>query len=324
MKKQTLLLIASAFMMQTHMQAQLPEEGMSSPMHTKYLDKIVWANKRISKTAAVESDFKTAFTQDDNIYGRIYLSKAIANYPMYKFKASAKGSETKVNDTPVTNKDLRGSMKLTYVFYVDGSTTPWYKYSAEVDALNPATGTCQILFKKDKGDEAGPTPDALTSAINDLAVGSHKVKIDVWGGSYWVIGDFEHTLTPLVSGEFTLNITKKASYGKTFDGVVAARKEPALEPKMLQLANAEAPKDASWDCKKFTKIKVIDADWEYEKNSMTGVIIKRTINAALFGVLPSGTCSYTEVNYEQTFISAGKYTEPKIVANSSAYKVDCN
>jgi hypothetical protein len=324
MKKQTLLLIASAFTMQAQLHAQLPEEGMSSPMHTKYVDKIVWANKRISKTSAVESDFKTTFTQDDNIYGRIYLSKAIANYPMYKFKAATKGDDKQVNDKPVMNKDLRGSMKLTYVFYVDGATTEWYRYSAEVDALNPATGTCQILFKKDKADEAGPSPESLTSAFNDLAMGSHKVKVDVWGGSFGVFGDFERTLTPLVSGEFTLNITKKASYGKTFDAVVAARKEPTLEPKMLQLANAEAPKDASWTCKKFTKIKVIDADWEYEKNSMTGVTIKRSINAALYGVLPNGTCSYTEVNYEQTFISAGKYTEPKIVGNSSPYKVDCN
>ncbi|MES2131141.1 MAG: hypothetical protein V4506_02260 [Bacteroidota bacterium] len=324
MKKQIILILALFIGFQTQIFAQLPEEGMSSPMHTKYVDKIVWANKRISKTAASEADFKTTFTQDDNIYGRIYLSKAIANYPMYRFKATTKGTDTKVNDNPVVNKDLRGSMKLTYVFYVDGATTPWYKYTAEVDALNPATGTCQILFKKDKADEAGPTPDALTSAMNDLAMGTHKVKVDVWGGSYWITGDLERTLNPLVSGEFTLNITKKASYGKTFDGIPAGKKEPTIEPKMLQLANLEAPKDASWDCKKFTKIKIIDADWEYVKHSLTGAILSRSINAALFGVLPSGTCSYTEVNYEQTFISAGKYTEPKIVAQSSAYKVDCN
>jgi hypothetical protein len=323
MKKQIILSLALLAGLQTQTFAQLPEEGMSSPMHTKYVDKIVWANKRISKTSATDADLKTTFTQDDNIYGRIYLSKAIANYPMYKFKAVTKGVDTKVNDNPIVNKDLRGTMKLTYIFYVDGETTPWYRYSAEVESLNPATGTCQILFKKDNADEAGPTPPALTSALNDLAMGSHKVKVDVWGGSYWITGDVERTLNPLVSGEFTLNITKKASYGKTFESVVAARKEPTLEPKMLQLANAEAPKDASWDCKKFTKLKIIDADWDYEKNGF-GVVLKRTINAALFGVLPNGTCSYTEVAYEQTCISAGKYTEPKIVGNSSPYKIDCN
>lgn len=54
-------------------------EGITSPTHQKYVNKIVFASneKSILKKAEIEADFKNEFNYGDPIYFRVYLSKTI-------------------------------------------------------------------------------------------------------------------------------------------------------------------------------------------------------------------------------------------------------
>lgn len=78
----------------------------------------------------------------------------------------------------------------------------------------------------------------------------------------------------------------------------AAKSDPALEAKMVAFTNKYAVANG-WK-EKFSKA-VITTEWQTIRNDLTGVILGRTIDAAMCATWPDGHCTFQIIGFKQDY-----------------------
>lgn len=167
---------------------KVKDEGMTSATHSRYVEKVAFANAPISKESPSESSFKTSFASPaEGIYARVYAKESCKN-----LLVNAGGG-----------KDV-GSMQYQVNYYINGKLEGSGEENIEREAALTAT-TFDFIIAPKTSDKDAPknnynATSGFVSAINELPAGTHKIKVEVTIG-------WDKTLTVLASSEFSLTLT---------------------------------------------------------------------------------------------------------------------
>lgn len=259
-------------------------EGVTGPLHEKYMSKIVFASEKVTR-ALPESSFKTTFTLGEPIYCRAYIARGIGDYYIY----DSQGKNTNYGGFGADYSSSVYSMA-----YADGVLIMDQPIAVDALRKNDAgkfLNTYQIYFFRSADDEGNDLK--LINALNKLADGEHKIRIESFAGS----GPDRTSKQPIAVGEFTLIKKGSAKLNRSFADLTPGMKDPALEAKILKVVQGHAKKNG-WK-ETFSKVKINSEGWTVQRNSLTGVVLSRTISAWAFAVWPDGRCSYQDFSVKQ-------------------------
>ncbi len=105
-----------------------------------------------------------------------------------------------------------------------------------------------------------------------------------------------------------------------FDDVVVGMSDVELNAKVLKAAQEHAA-GKGWN-EKFTRAKLVSKDWIIKRNEITGIVLARTVDAAVYAVWPDGHCSYQTFGFTQNFDGA-KYQEGNTFLESVGDQSKC-
>ncbi|MES2838170.1 MAG: hypothetical protein V4667_11645 [Bacteroidota bacterium] len=292
-----------------------PGDGISSPMHTKYLKKLVFAKSEIAKAQENEANFTNSFTLTDNIYSRVYLEKSTG------FESGNIGH--------CYGGD--GGFIMRFTFDNGATKMPeWLGESNEGIRAEKNWTTWQPAISPSAADLDKPDYSVknFVKIVRNLPAGTHKVKMEV----VYDIPDDEKPSPPakyiencklfttkfgpekvLAVGEFNLNVTeadKKALYKKVcpmYKTQIADYNRPAFTLVPNAVALAKITTGVDW--KKFTLLKIVgDIDWTYNKN-VYGIILSRKAYAGVYLLNnEDGFIYYSKAEYSQENTSSGGAT----------------
>ncbi|MGE0568179.1 MAG: hypothetical protein AB7O73_09535 [Bacteroidia bacterium] len=258
-----------------------PNDGITSPMHEKYMGKIVFGStmESIEFKKEVEEKFITKAIFGDEIRYRVYMDNSLVNYLKTMKFASTHG---------------RYQIK----FVLDGTIADSSAFSE--DAFSYTEKKSMTTFK-----------GALKSAAGKIAVGESAFqRFALKHEDKFTVGD--HVLKveyrpyqnypslyvgPVIaSGEITLTVKKTIvdpNDPKTCLPKVEM-KNPELEKSILKAFNAqkweETPKE----------VRIISNKWNIVRNKYSGIITSRYVEAAI-GSTKDGKCAYQIFNFYQDY-----------------------
>jgi hypothetical protein len=155
-----------------------------SDVHQRYHSQIVFSRASIEPPRELESRFASAFSRRDAIYGRVYLERSLANTPiavpgLRPIFPEESGYFVRmfVDGKPFDGGAgvLTGALRLSSSLEEDRQLTTW-----RFD-LRPAPGD----------EEPTELSLAWARAVNKLAPGRRRVRLEVWGGDLQ-----QHTRSP--------------------------------------------------------------------------------------------------------------------------------
>lgn len=287
------LFLAAAILLLQSTYSQDKTLGMTSPIHEKYVGKIVFTGeeKNIEKQKENEAGFKTEFNLGDPIYFRAYLKDAMLNTLRPLAKAS---SQT------VFERDSRFILKV----YIDGkyldslfsarlsedefsnnAKTTWTTFRGALKSIDNSVYIGTYMFK-----------ELLTKYERLLTSGKHKLKIEVYP-SYEPVGVPDKSIEgPLVaSGEITLNV----------NGSAIDQNDPNVCMPQSKMKDAELEKSiysgyTNAYKKTALSVKITSPQWEIVQSKYTGLPTQRTIDAVI-GYKEGGKC------YKRAYLVIQKY-----------------
>ena len=296
MKKVLLFSYAVLFSAMQVFSQTSPDQGITSPIHQKYLNQIVLATQPILLDNINEASFKKKFNVGETIYGRIFLPKGVNTYQVFDTQ-SGNGDE---------NFFFDGTSIMYFVLKVDDSLVFGTNGVIGTANLPQVDGKFLTTFQVPifQSEERGGNSQNLVNVLNKLSNGEHKAKIEVWGGMFTV----KETKEPLASAEFVLvKGTSSASVGRKFSSLQAGMVNPELEAKMLKATQARA-KAEGWS-ETHTKVKIESKAWTVVRNELTGVILYRMIGAWVYATWPDGHCTYQSFEFKQRHENAAYSTQ---------------
>lgn len=269
----------------TAVKADLPTDGMKSALHTKYVNKIVFAstNEAIEKGAEDESKFLTKFNLGEPLMFRVYMDNSLCNY---------------LKSQP--SNDVHGRYKMR--IYLDGGAA----FERLIDGA---------YFKKEQTEKWTTWRGALKSPDGDsyigisiwndfvaeneskLTMGDHKLKIEMVPYQGYP-NDF--TAEPAATGEITMSIGKSVVDPNDPNACLpkAGMTDKALEAKIITAFMAqgwtEVPKE----------VRITSTKWNIVRHKATGVIMSRFVEAYV-GSDKKGTCLKQSFNFYQDYDGAG-------------------
>jgi len=259
-------------------------EGITGPLHEKYMNRIVFARERVTRELP-ESKYDSVFTLGEPIYGRAYLQRGIGDYLIGAYGQNR-------NASPFTNTN-QNEYTVAYVDDVPLLKEPVDKSDLARNNDYKYLTTFQILFFKNEED--GGNSKLLVDALNKLSDGVHKVRLETYAGTGMSTGS---TKAPIAVGEFTLNKKGPAKLGRTFEKLEAGMTDATLEAKILKVTQTYGKKNG-WS-ETFTKVKIKSEGWNIIRNSVSGIIVGRSIDAYVYAVWPDGHCTYQIFGFSQS------------------------
>lgn len=198
------LFIISSFVV--YAQNELPNDGITSPIHKKYIGKIVFTSSLPPLKFAAENEgaFVTKFELGTPIFFRVYMANSLFNY-INKLVSGQK------------REDINSKGSYMIKFYLD---------NVEVYYANACAGTSEFNAKEQeemttfKGalrnpDERGIGEVAfdrfIYKAMPKLSKGDHNVKVELYPT---INSPQEATGSVVATGEFTLAVSE--SYANFF------------------------------------------------------------------------------------------------------------
>lgn len=258
-------------------------DGITSPMHEKYMSKIVFTKLPTQKGTENEADFlKEVTLGDGELFFRVYLKNTLL-----ELMKPGCGGESESN--------ILSGARFYYKYYVDGKEIDFESSSDsdfEYEEKEQWTTFKGALYSsKQMGDYLGDKQfrNFIVKAGTVLTVGSHVLKIEVipsecanWKNKN---NDIQNVAA---SGEIKINIT--ADFQKNF----FTRYLPFTPGSTI--VNAEFTKlikdkfkAEGWGT--IYKIELRDNAWIIEK-SYVGLVLNRHFSAAIAFQNPKGECIY--------------------------------
>ena len=286
------------FVFSTLVQAQqeLPNDGVTSPMHKKYMGKLVFASKvtTLKFNGENESAFATKFKLGEPIFYRIYMDNSLFNY------ANRLSPGQKREDI-----NSKGSYKIK--FYLDNVEL----YSADAcEGTKGFTPKEQEDMTTFKGALNNPTESAIgevafeafvVKAIEKLTVGDHLIKVEM----YPMVSFPKQAIGSVVAtGEFTLTIGSDSfiPYNPANCLPKALMTDKVIEENILKAFKAQGWKEQP------KVVRIMDTNWTIVRNEVSGVIIKRTIDAIVAST-KGYKCQYQVFGFSQNYDRAKYQTE---------------
>jgi len=307
---------------------KLPREqdlGITSDLHQKYLNKIVFSKKAIS-TASTEADLCNSFTLHDTIYAKAFLPKSLNNY---------------FND--IGYEYSRRDIVLTYkVANYDKNAMPFWEDTTEVTSSQYSNTALNISISPDSSEfEVSSsvrfsTTDAAPAYINYikkmlynlyfLPVGTHQIElhfyIDVPADEHdrgyhtrrWrtQFGDrFE-----LGKGTFTVVVDAEGK--KALGERIAAHQPPIVqylpevETEMMRLLSNYRLTDHF----QYKILKLSTAsDWTYEREGILNLIVARVIACDIYVQYSSGYIATYSSTFRQEHLGNGNFSALRIYSS---------
>lgn len=267
MKHKIIMFLITVFTTFVQAQQDLPNDGITSPMHKKHMGKLVFASSvaPLKFGAENESEFVTKFTLGDPIFYRIYMDNSLFNYS----NKAAPGQKREA----INNK---GGYKIKFFIdnvelYFGDACEGTKAFSAkEQEEMTTFKGALNNPKEKAVGEVAFDI--FLSKAIAKLTVGNHSIKVEMYPTLSYpkdVVG------AKIASGEFTLNVPAGLiiPYDPSNCLPKAQMTDKVIEANILKAFLAQG-----WQ-EKPKEVRIVDADWTIVRNEVTGVIVKRVIDA---------------------------------------------
>ena len=268
-------------------QNRAKDEGITNPIHQKYIQKIVFSASEISKTNPNENAFTTDFQITNPIHFRIYLKECIFNTHVVAHEPSIienqGGLWCKIY--------FDGKLVRDKSFALNGNAGKYVK-PEEKKTLTTLGG---ILNFKD--ENLGSFEYIKTMIENEVIItpGKHTFKMEIYPR---FMSDKGPTNELLASGEFNLNVTN--GFVDPSNYVVcmptSKKKDPALEAKFTNRLKGFLV--ANNDKSVLKKFVLRSSEWEIEKNETTGRILSRTMYGAA-GFSNNGKCYFKVFSFTQ-------------------------
>ncbi len=187
----------------TIMQGQ--DQGITSDVHRKNVNKIVFANNKSDLAFKSErpGNFKNSFSSSDHIYGRIYTDRSIKN------KTGDPAPGILMYDMYIDGK--RVAHKKSFGMHRHLSDKSYYTEQMEADESWSQWTSWKVWLLPEENDEelkygnCNIAARAFTLGLLDLSPGSYEIKIDVYNVD--MVG--ENKSKVLASGNFTLELKEK-------------------------------------------------------------------------------------------------------------------
>lgn len=291
MHKQLFIVVAVLLLQSVYSQDKTL--GMTSPIHEKYVGKIVFTGdeKNIEKQKENEAGFKTEFNLGDPIYFRAYLKDAMLN----TLRPLAKASSQTVFDRDsrfilkvyIDGKYLDSlfSARLSEDEFSNNAKTTWTTFRGALKSADNSVYIGTYMFK-----------ELLTKYERLLASGKHKLKMEVYP-SYEPVGVPDKPVEgPLMaSGEITLNIT-----GSAID-----KNDPNVCMPMSKMKDAEFEKSIYTGYtnaykKTALSVKITSPQWDIVQSKYTGIATQRTVDVFI-GYKEGSKC------YKRAYLVIQKY-----------------
>ncbi|MBL7702598.1 MAG: hypothetical protein JNM14_10120 [Ferruginibacter sp.] len=282
-------------------------EPYLTPLHQKYVGKIVFADAKLPKESATESMLKNSFTLNESIYGRVFAQTAVKNYAIYK------------NGDPSRAPQQNDKSEYYIKMLIDGAEQK-FLFNRDDNSGKYEAWNTWALFVSAKGDDAKQNRAFVIEALNKLAPGKHNIKLQLFGGDN--TGD--HTISPIAEGEFTLDVIagQVMKIGRNWASFKAEMSNPALEKQVVEAIAAHGNRQ-KWK-ETFSKAKILDKDWYVTRAEFTGLILYRTINVVVYAKWPDGHCTAQEFSVVQQYNNGAFSKTTEYNAIGTQYQIDCD
>jgi hypothetical protein len=265
-------------------------EGITSPIHQKYLNKIVFTSneKSIAKKAEIEADFKSEFTIGEPIYFRFYLSKTIEQ------------SLANIDDG---SSDFENGINLAFKFYINDVLIDNMKSKfqfGDIDReIREEWTTLRGSFKSvDNSKYIGKSQfeDLLRLNGDKFKIGKNNFKVEIYPLSNYKYGDV------IASSEIILNL--KNSLINPNDSEVclplAGMKDDLL---LKSIANAHPEGKAGFKVNP-NNMRITSTKWGIKKNEYGKTLYRYLGVCAGYKDLSTNKCYRAYYNIEQDFVES--------------------
>jgi hypothetical protein len=265
-------------------------EGITSPIHQKYLNKIVFVSneKSIAKKAEIESDFKSEFTMGEPIYFRFYLSKTI---------------EQSLEQLDDGSSDFENNINLAFKFYINDvlidNTNSKFKFGDINREIRQQWTTLRGAFKSvDNSTYTGMSQfeDVIRLNGDKFRIGKNKLKVEIYPLSNYKYGDV------IASGEITLNV-KNSLINPNDPEVclpIAGMKDDVL---LKKIASAHPEAKAGFKVN-VNNMRITSTKWSIKKNEYGKTLYRYLGISAGYKDASSNKCYRTYYNIEQDFVGS--------------------
>lgn len=280
-----------------------PNNGISGPLHEKYMGKIVFAKSEaaIDFQKEIESEFVTEATLGDVIRYRVYMDNSLVNY--------LKG-----------NKFVETHGRFLIKYYLDGVEASsrelpedWFSYDEKTKFT-----TFRGAFKSGKSTQGTGEysfNEFLKENESKLTPGKHVVKVEYLPYQSYP----EKYVGPVVaSGEITLVVT--GSVMDPSDEKLCMPKAKMTD-KDLTANIIKAYKEKGYS-ETPSEVRILSPTWEIVRNENTGIVTNRGIGA-LVATTEKGKCFYQTFTFYQDYDGSSYQNYLYIYSNGPKSDIPC-
>lgn len=269
-----------------------PTDGVTSPMHQKYMSKVVFSASNIEFGKENEASFITKANAESAIYFRVYMDNSQTNY-LQKLLP---------NETEFT-LTTGGMYKIFY--YIDGVKCGEERVqesrfgSDEKKSFTTFRGALRSANKDEKLIGSLGYLNLYNNEMKNMALekptvltpGDHKLKIEIMPYH----NDPVTTGSVVASGEITITV-KKIPFDVNDPNICLPKAQlvdKAIEAKLIGAfkKNGKFGTDPK-------AVRIVTQKWEITRNEITGRPLKRWLSAVVV-VNNNGKCSYREYDFWQ-------------------------
>ena len=293
--------------------ADQPTQGITSPSHTKYMNKVVFAGSEEGLAFGKENEaaFANKLEFGKPIFFRAYFDNSLSN--------------TAQRLSPTTSREVINTHAQYRVkFYLDGALA--YNGAIQADqlsdemkswttfkgALQPAEDKSYLgmdLFKQ-----------FMTDNQDKLTTGDHKFKMEI---APMLEYPEQKEGNVLASGEMTLAVKANSIDPNNTSMCLpkAGMTDPKLEADILKAFKAKAAKDGWSEQPKMARI--VDSKWTIIRNEITGFPIQRKISAIIVSTSKAGKCIYQDFGFLQDYDGSQYQNEVYLLGVGDQREINC-
>ena len=211
-----------------------PSTPSKLSMQDKYAGKIVFSDQRLTLESTSEDLFKSSFSLGDPIYARVFTSNSVENYMLY----NSKYGQTLDGETA----NMRDSYTI-YYYIDDVEIMAWQRNNRFENGLSGVNTWQRTVLLPNSQEQYDLDSERQRNALNNLSVGTHKVKVVIWAGERKALA----SIKPIAEGEFDLIVKEGAvvKIGKNWNDIKNGdlAKDPKVKNKLTELYTEQLKKE---------------------------------------------------------------------------------
>ena len=284
-------------------------QGVTSPTHKKYQNKIVFSTNVINFKDEDQSQFKKNFVFGDDINFRIYMDDSHLNKLL-----------DEANKNGITTNELEEYGTYMTVFYLDGKKVHSSMRDTEGMSLKAKSQWTTFkgeYFLKVGGDNSSGMQDfidVISKIEQSISAGTHEIKVEIYPYIYVsrVKKNIEIVLEkPISTGIFNLLISKP---------FIKANANILCKTPKRGMTELEIEKKLKGTAKSIT---ITGNTWKIYRHSITGIPLRRETYAMAGMKSTEGTCWYQEITIVQEY-NGSTYENPTIGENIKFIPIPCS